>query len=95
MHCGQKMEALVPDITDAATEKHLSFVTVEDGAICGNVGEVTHPTTDEHYMQWGYVETENGGVRRACKPGDASEITFCVGEDTPIAVYAYCNNYGL
>lgn len=61
MCCGQKMEALVPNTTEAAGEKHLPFVTVEDGAIHVNVGEVSHPMTNEHYIQWVYIETENGG----------------------------------
>ncbi len=95
MCCGQKMEALVPNTTEAAGEKHLPFVTVEDGAVHVNVGEVTHPMTEEHFIQWIYVETENGGQRRAFKPGDAPEATFCIGEDKPVAVYAYCNLHGL
>ncbi len=49
----------------------------------------------EDYIQWVYVETGNGGARRAFKSGDAPEVTFCVGEDKPIAVYAYCNIHGL
>ena len=89
------MEALIPNTTEVAGEKHLPVVTVEDSIVHVNVGEVNHPMTDEHYIQWAYVETENGGQRRAFKPGDAPEASFCVGEDKPIAVYAYCNLHGL
>ncbi len=95
MCCGQKMEALVPNTTDAAEEKHLPVVTIKDGAIFVNVGEVNHPMTKEHYIEWIYVETENGGQRRILKPGDKTTVTFCIGEDKPIAVYAYCNLHGL
>ena len=95
MCCGQKMEALVPNTTEASNEKHLPVVTAEAGSLHVKVGEVTHPMTDDHYIQWVYVETENGGQRRAFNPGDAPEATFCVGEDKPIAVYAYCNLHGL
>ncbi len=38
MCCGEKMEALVPNTTEAAGEKHLPVVTVEDGAVHVNVG---------------------------------------------------------
>ena len=51
--------------------------------------------TEEHYIQWIYLETENGGQRRAFKPGDTPEATFCTGKDKPVAVYAYCNLHGL
>ena len=95
MCCGQKMTKLEPGTVEASHEKHIPFVTVEDGAVHVNVGEVTHPMTDEHYIQWVYVETENGGQRRVFKPGDAPEATFCVGDDKPVAVYAYCNLHGL
>ena len=86
MCCGQKMEALVPNTTEAAGEKHLPFVNLEDGSVYVRIGEITHPMTEEHYIQWVYVETENGGQRRAFKPGDTPEATFCIGEDKPVAV---------
>ncbi|MDY3846252.1 MAG: desulfoferrodoxin family protein [Eubacteriales bacterium] len=95
MCCGQKMEVLVPNTTEAAGEKHLPVVTVKDGKIHVNVGEVNHPMLDEHFIEWVYVETEHGGQRRILKPGDSPEATFCIGDDKPIAVYAYCNLHGL
>ncbi len=95
MCCGQKMEALRPNTSEAAGEKHLPHVTLEAGAIHVNVGEVTHPMTDEHYIQWVYVETENGGQRRTFKPSDCPEVTFYIGDEKPIAVYSYCNLHGL
>ncbi len=95
MCCGQKMEALVPNTTEASGEKHLPFVHKEDGSVYVRVGETTHPMTEEHYIQWIYLEQENGGQRRAFKPGDTPEATFCTGKDKPVAVYAYCNLHGL
>ena len=93
--CGQKMETLVPNTTEAAGEKHLPFVNLEDGSVYVRIGEITHPMTEEHYIQWIYLETENGGQRRGFKPGDTPEANFCTGEDKPVAVYAYCNLHGL
>ncbi len=93
--CGEKMKALVPNTTDAAGEKHVPVVTVEEGSVYVNVGAVTHPMTDEHSIEWIYLETENGGQRRVLSPGDAPEFTFCTGDDKPVAVYAYCNLHGL
>ncbi len=95
MCCGQTMEALVPNTTDAAGEKHLPVVHIEDGAIHVNVGEVNHPMTAEHFIAWICVETQNGAQHTFLQPGDAPEATFCIGDDAPKAVYAYCNLHGL
>ena len=89
MYCAQKMEALIPNTTETAGKKHLPIVTVKDGAIHVNVGDVNYPMTDEHCIQCVYIKTENGGQRRAFKSDDASETSFCVEENKPIAFYAY------
>lgn len=95
MCCGQKMEALVPNTTEAAGEKHLPVVKVDGSKITVNVGEVNHPMQEEHYIEWIYVQTENGGRRKALKPGDAPNVTVCIDDDKAVAVYAYCNLHGL
>ena len=64
----QKIEALVPNTTEAANEKHLPFVNVEDGSVYVRVGEITHQMTEEHYIQRVCVETENGDQRRTLSP---------------------------
>jgi len=93
--CGEPMEALVPNTVDAAGEKHLPVVSVEDGKVIVNVGEVDHPMIEAHYIQWVYLELENGGQRKALNPGENPSVTFCIGDDKPVAVYAYCNLHGL
>ena len=42
-----------------------------------------------------YLETDKGGARKALKPGDAPEACFALCNETPVAVYAYCNLHGL
>lgn len=93
--CGEKMEPLVPNTVDASGEKHLPVVTAGDGFIEVNVGSVDHPMLPEHFIEWVYVKTENGGQRKALKPGDAPKVKFLLGEDKAVAVYAYCNLHGL
>lgn len=93
--CGQKMEALVPNTVEASGEKHIPAVTVKDGIVSVNVGSVDHPMVDVHYIEWVYVKTENGGQRKYLKPGDAPNVTFHLGDDKAVAVYAYCNLHGL
>jgi len=64
-------------------------------AIHVNVGSVDHPMLPEHFIEWVYVQTENGGQRKVLKPGDEPHVTFFLGDDKAVAVYAYCNLHGL
>lgn len=93
--CGEKMTELIPNTVDAAGEKHLPVVTAADGTVTVSVGAVAHPMVDIHYIQWVYLQTENGGQRKELHPGDAPEVRFVLGDDKPVAVYAYCNLHGL
>ncbi len=95
MCCGEKMKLLLPNTAEAACEKHLPVVTIDDGTIHVNIGKVSHPMAEDHYIEWIYVESENGGQHRNIHPGDSPEATFLIGEDKPVAVYAYCNLHGL
>ncbi len=93
--CGDKMTELIPNTTEAATEKHLPVVTVKGDTVSVEVGSVPHPMAEEHYIEWIYLETENGGQRKALKPGEAPKAVFAIAGDKPVAVYAYCNLHGL
>ena len=94
--CGEEMEALEPNTVEASGEKHLPVVTAEPGAVRVCVGSTAHPMLPEHSIQWIYLQTANGGQRKALKPGDDPSVTFRLGEgDEPVAVYAYCNLHGL
>ncbi len=93
--CGQPMETLTPNTVEASTEKHIPVVKVENGTVDVTVGSVEHPMDADHYIQWIYLRTEQGGQRKSLNPGDAPHVTFCLGDDKAIAVYAYCNLHGL
>ncbi|PNV61065.1 desulfoferrodoxin [Clostridium sp. chh4-2] len=93
--CGEPMEELTANTTEAAHEKHLPEVTVEGDTVSVKVGSVDHPMVPEHYIEWIYLQTEHGGQRKALNPGDAPTAVFCVAEDKPVAVFAYCNLHGL
>ena len=93
--CGEKMEVLEANTVEASGEKHIPVVSVEEGKIIVNVGSADHPMLPEHFIQWIYVQTENGGQRKILNPGDAPNVTFWLGDDKAVAVYAYCNLHGL
>jgi len=93
--CGQKMDALNPNTVEASVEKHLPVVSVEGDVLHVNVGAADHPMIPEHFIGWVYVQTASGGQRKALNPGEAPHLTFHLGGEKPIAVYAYCNLHGL
>ncbi len=95
MCCGEKMTELVPGTVDASLEKHVPVVTVEGNTVTVKIGEVEHPMVEEHFIQWVYLQTDRGGQRKCLKPGEKPEVCFALCDETPVAVYEYCNLHGL
>ena len=93
--CGQKMQQLEPGTVEASVEKHLPVAVVEGSTVRVTVGSVAHPMTEEHSIQWVYLQTDRGGQRKCLAPGAAPEVSFALSDEKPIAVYAYCNLHGL
>ena len=94
--CGEKMENIEPKTENEGREKHLPRVSVQSGRVKVNVGEVSHPMTEEHNIGWVYLVTKAGEQRKTLIPGATPELTFVLeNDDLPIAAYAYCNLHGL
>ena len=90
------MKELVPGTVEASTEKHIPVAAVEGNLVKVSVGAVEHPMTEEHLIQWVYLQTTSGGQRKVLAPGCAPAVTFALtDDDKPVAVYAYCNLHGL
>ena len=100
MCCGQKMEELVPNTTDAAQEKHVPVVEKtphgSGSSVTVKVGSVDHPMLEEHFITWISLQTRQGSQIKYLKPGEAPAADFALTEgDAVEAVYAYCNLHGL
>lgn len=95
MCCGQKMTRLEPGVVEASHEKHIPVAEVIGDTVKVTVGSVEHPMIEEHSILWVYLETEKGGQRKCLEVGKAPVVTFALGGEKPIAVYAYCNLHGL
>lgn len=94
--CGEKMEVLTPNTTDAAREKHVPEVSIEKNIVCVKVGSVEHPMTEMHYIEWIIIETSQGSYKYNFKPTSKPECMFILREDeTFVKAYAYCNLHGL
>jgi superoxide reductase len=93
--CGEPMSELVANTVDASKEKHVPEVTVSGNNVEVKIGSAPHPMTEEHSIQWVYLQTQKGGQRKCLKPSDEPKATFAVTDDKPEAVFAYCNLHGL
>lgn len=95
MCCGQKMTHIIPGTVDASKEKHVPVVSVEGDTVKVDIGAVAHPMAEEHSILWVYMQTDRGGQRKALNVGGEPVVYFALKDETPVAVYAYCNLHGL
>lgn len=95
MCCGEEMEELEMNENSGAPEKHVPVIERKGDEIIVKVGSTGHPMTDEHQIDWVYLQTERGGQRKKLDPCDAAEAHFVVTkDDKPVAAFAYCNLHG-
>ncbi len=92
--CGEPMEELVPN-SNGVQEKHLPVVTQEGNRVTVTVSENLHPMSEEHSIEWVYLETEKGGQRKNLPHDGKPEASFLLEDDKAIAAFAYCNLHGL
>lgn len=94
-----KGESLLPEIVsrgvDASKEKHVPQIFINGNEVKIKVGEVTHPMTEEHYIEFIEIETKKGSQRKFLNPGDNPEATFLLIDDELVSAYAYCNLHGM
>ena len=93
--CGEPMELLTENTTDAAVEKHVPVIEETDTGVKIKVGSVPHPMEDKHYIEW--VEVVSGGKaqRQFLDPGDEPEATFEISKADVEMARDYCNLHGL
>ena len=92
--CGQPMNLLTENTTEAATEKHIPVVEQTAEGLRVKVGSVAHPMTEDHYIQWIEVITAERVYTKFFKPGEKPEALFKVEGDV-VSTRAYCNLHGM
>lgn len=94
--CGENMDLINANANEASTEKHIPVITeIEKNKYKVVVGEVRHPMTKEHYIEWIEILTEkNNRLTFFLKPNEEPEIIFSTEEGIK-SVYSYCNIHGL
>lgn len=92
----ENLVELIPNTVDAATEKHVPCVTFEGDTLKVNVGEVTHPMSEEHLISAIYVVTDKNTIyRKYLKATDTPTLEIENIDSKHVDVYSYCNLHGL
>ncbi len=92
--CGKQMILLSENTTDAAVEKHVPVMEKLQDAVVVKIGEVEHPMSENHHIEWIEVHTANKVYRKFLKPGEKPEAVFKVDEEI-LFIREYCNLHGL
>ena len=95
--CGEPMVLYKENTVDAAVEKHVPVIEKSGDNVTVKVGSVAHPMTEEHQIEWIELMVDGQVWRKALKPGDAPEATFClcIASDAKVMAREYCNLHGL
>ncbi|MDR3071890.1 MAG: desulfoferrodoxin [Clostridiales Family XIII bacterium] len=93
--CGEEMQVLKANTTDAATEKHVPVIEKNGDTVTVKVGSVEHPMLEEHFIQWIAITSDGITQRKPLNPGEKPEATFKVVGNSTVTAYEYCNLHGL
>lgn len=91
--CGEEMQEVITNTTDAAKEKHVPSYEIASDKINVTIGKVSHPMEEKHYIEWIMVEYNNKVEKVSLKPGMEPKATFDYHKK--MTIYAYCNLHGL
>lgn len=93
--CQTPLKEMVPNTSEGAAEKHLPVVELDGNHVTVKVGDIFHPMTEEHSIDWVYLETEKGGQIYYLKSEKEPVAHFVMtANDRPVAAYAFCNLHG-
>lgn len=82
--------------TDAAVEKHVPVIEVNNQDVKVTVGSTLHPMSEEHYISHIILVTDRESLMKNLKPGDEPIATFKLAQgEKVVEAYAYCNLHGL
>ena len=88
--CGETMETLAPNSTEASFEKHLPQVEVVGEYI---VASVPHVMEENHYIEFIAIKVGAISAKKYFKPGETPKAVF--PNIKGATVYAKCNLHGL
>lgn len=93
--CGQEMVVLKAGTTDASVEKHVPALTLNGNTLSVQVGDVVHPMTAEHYIQFILAVQGENVQYKLLSPEQEPKAEFEINPKLPVEVYEYCNLHSL
>ncbi len=101
--CNQPMQLLEPQgKQNEGLEKHVPVIEElppnqcqgKDGVVI-KIGDVEHPMTEDHYIEWIEIITEDGKRgKKFLTPADKPAVEFYTRKKV-VGARAYCNIHGL
>jgi len=93
--CGQPMNLLSEKQEEEGQEKHVPVVEKIDKGVIIKIGSIPHPMTEDHFIEWVELITEDGFVfRKFLKPSDEPQAKFFLDKKIK-QVRIYCNIHRL
>lgn len=92
--CGEPMKLLEPKTADQGKEKHVPVIEKKEGGYLVKVGDVPHPMTEKHLINFIELRTTTSVFRKKLNPEEAPQAFFVTDEEAVEAV-SYCNLHGL
>ena len=94
--CNRPMTLLKEHSQDQGLEKHVPVIVEKKGKVIVKVGDVEHPMTQEHYIEWIELTVDGKSCRKYLTSDDKPEATFFVPKKyKEISAREYCNVHGL
>ncbi len=94
--CGKPMIKLQEKLSDEEKgEKHVPFIEELQSNIVIKIGEIEHPMTEEHHIEWIEVVSKNGIFRKYLKIDEKPELKISKEIGKIYYVREYCNLHGL
>lgn len=96
--CGEDMLLEDENKDMANAQKHIPVI-VEDQDGVGvkiTIGEILHPMTEEHHLDWVQVHTTFGDIRKKLELGEAPIFVLPnLQKEDILGIRSYCNEHGL
>lgn len=95
--CGEPMNLLKANTTDATQEKHVPFFVKKDDELEIRIGSAPHPMVPEHYIQFvEVVSADERYVKRKYLYPNEDPMFILRGYDIgSLTAKEYCNLHGL
>lgn len=94
--CGAPMSEIKANTTDAVQEKHVPVVEVKGNVVKVKIGIVPHPMTEEHFIQFVAMKTNQNVYIKELQPNEKPECEFALLKNEKVEeVFAYCNLHSL